>query len=327
MKETTTARTRIALAVLLGVTLAIYARALGFGFVDYDDPEYVTGNAFVRAGLTPAGLAWAFQSGHAANWHPLTWLSHMLDAEIFGLDPAGHHASSVALHALNSFLVWLFFARASGRRLESLLIAALFALHPLRVESVAWISERKDVLSGCFGLAVANVWVSYARRSRGERRWTLYATALALFALGLMAKPMLVTLPVVLLAIDYGLLGRRGEGLLRLGVEKLPFFALSAASCVMTILVQRAGGSVAVASGLSMLPRLEQSLVAPVAYLGKFIWPSDLSVLYPHPYMAGGTPWTSWQLLGAGAILLLVTAAVLELAHGLAWLPAGSRTW
>jgi hypothetical protein len=312
MRVSRSAREWIGAGLLFLLTLAVFARATGFEFVSYDDDEYVTRNQHVTQGLTPDGIVWALGSGEASNWHPLTWMSHMLDVDLYGLEPAGHHATSVLLHAWNAVLVWLLFRRATGRHAESLAVAAFFALHPLRVESVAWIAERKDVLSAFFGLAAAIAWVAWARRPEGSRGKRAYGWALVLFAVGLTAKPMIVTLPVVLLAIDLGLLGRGKEGLARLLLEKLPFFALSAASSLVTFLVQRAGGSTAVATKLPFADRLAQSFVAPVQYLGKLFWPADLSVLYPHPYMAGGTPWRSWQWIGAGVLLLAISAGVLR---------------
>ena len=319
----------LALALML-VTLLVFVRALQCGFVDYDDGDYITGNAQVQAGLTWAGVKWAFTTGCASNWHPLTWLSHMLDAQLYGLDPAGHHLTSVALHAMNAGLVFLFLARLTGATWRSLIVAVFFALHPLRVESVAWISERKDVLSFCFGMLALLAYSGYVRESairnaqpkgnpkpkpRSRSGGWAYGLALLCFALSLLSKPMLVTLPCVLLLLDYWPLGRmsgvrrevsgkpQGEvPWLRLAAEKLPFLMLAIASSVVTFLVQRQGGAVASVTGLPLGARVENSFIAYVRYLFKTVWPADLATLYPHP-----GHWPSWQVLAAVLLLLAIS--------------------
>ena len=288
---------------LFGGTLLLFARGIGHDFVNYDDPDYVTANAHVRAGLGAETIRWALTSGEASNWHPLTWLSHLLDVSLFGLNPQGHHATSVGWHALNAALAFLALRRLTGALWTSAFVAALFAWHPLRVESVAWVSERKDVLSGFFGLAVLWLYAVYVERRRagGGGAARVYALVLVAFGLGLMAKPMLVTLPCVLLLLDGWPLGRtvwcagtvqagarRTESLAWLVVEKLPLFGLVAVSSVVTYLVQRGGGSVS--SALTPGERLANAVVAVVRYLGKFFVPVDLAVLYPHPgHWAAGT--------------------------------------
>ncbi len=328
----------LALALML-VTLLVFVRAVQCGFVDYDDGDYVTGNAQVQAGLTWAGVKWAFTTGCASNWHPLTWLSHMLDAQLYGLDPAGHHLTSVALHAMNAGLVFLFLARLTGATWRSLIVAVLFALHPLRVESVAWISERKDVLSFCFGMLALLAYSRYVRESairnlqskgnpkpkpRSRSGWWAYGLALLCFALSLLSKPMLVTLPCVLLLLDYwplkrtvecerqsasgprdDLRKRAGNGLYAwtwLAVEKLPFLMLAIASSIVTFLVQRRGGAVASVAGLPLDLRVENAFVSYVRYLFKTIWPADLATLYPHP-----GHWPAWQVLAAVLLLLAIS--------------------
>ena len=192
------------IALALGaLTFLLFARAIGHGFVNYDDPDYVTANARVQGGLSWAGIRWALTAGEASNWHPLTWMSHQLDVSLFGLNPRGHHATSVLWHALNAALAFLALRRLTGAVWRSAFCAALFAWHPLRVESVAWVSERKDVLSGFFFFAVLWLYAGYVERRRAGRPWlAAYALTLVAFALGLMSKPMLVTLPCLLLLLD-----------------------------------------------------------------------------------------------------------------------------
>lgn len=260
------------LAVLLAlVTLAVYAPVARNGFVDYDDPAYVTQNAHVRAGLTYDTVAWAFRSGEQSNWHPLTWLSHALDATLFGVEPAGHHLVSAAIHALNAALVLLVLHTLTGATWRSAFVAALFALHPLHVESVAWASERKDVLSTLFGLLAVLAYLRHVARPGTATRLAVPA----LFALSLMSKPMLVTLPFVLVLLDLGPLRRWNLA------EKAPLFALSAASSVVTWLVQRAGGAVSDLDALPFVARVANATVAYAAYLLRTFWPVDLGVLYP----------------------------------------------
>jgi Flp pilus assembly protein TadD len=297
-----------AIAFLLAVaTLAVYAPVLRHGFISYDDPDYVTSNPQVAAGLTPAGALWAFGTWRTGNWHPLTWLSHMLDVSLFGMAPAGHHATSLALHALNTLLLFAFLTRATGSRARSAFVAALFALHPLHVESVAWVAERKDVLSATLGLAALLSWTFQARAAggngalpgaRGEGRTGVpYAASIVLFALGLLAKPMLVTLPFILLLLDIWpfrrIGGRAGAGPLaasgdrgalpRLVLEKAPFFALAAASSAITFLAQRSGGAVSSLSRWSLGIRIANALVAYVRYLALTLWPAHLAIFYPMP--------------------------------------------
>jgi len=290
------------------VTVLLFSRSLGHDFVNYDDPDYVTSNPQVQSGLSLETTKWAFGASLASNWHPLTWLSHALDVSLFGLNPRGHHATSVVLHGLNAALVFFLFVRLTGARGTSAIAAALWAWHPLRVESVAWVAERKDVLSGLFWLVALLAYAAYGERRRAAQPGavTRYVVALAAFALGLMAKPMLVTLPCVLLLLDLWPLCRwpspqgpapAREPLGRIVLEKLPFFALSAASCVVTFLTQERGGSVSVA--LTFGERVANAFVAVVLYAGNFLWPFDLAVLYPHP----GT----WPMRQVAVCVVLVT--------------------
>jgi len=274
-------------------TLAIYARVSGFQFLHYDDPAYVTRNPHVRAGLSIEGLRWAFTSIQAANWHPLTWLSHMADWQCFGEHAGGHHLMSVALHmaaALAAFAAWL---RMTGARGRSAFVAGVFALHPLHVESVAWISERKDVLCGLFWFLTLLAYADYAKRPRAGP----YVLVVAGFALALQSKPMAVTLPLVLLLLDVwplrrwdppgrtpvaaGSAGFAGGSAARLVVEKLPLVALAAATGVITVIAQRAGGAVISTEAIPPGLRVANALTSVAAYIGKSVWPHPLALFYP----------------------------------------------
>jgi protein O-mannosyl-transferase len=274
-------------AALVALNLFVYAQVRRADFVQLDDPGYVQENTHVAAGLTWASAKWAFTTGHLANWHPLTWLSHMLDVQFFGVTAGAHHVTNVALHILNTLVLFGLLRRMTAALWPSAIVAALFAVHPLHVESVAWISERKDVLSTFFWLLTMWAYVSYVRRPGPVR----YGLVLAAFALGLMSKPMLVTLPIVLLLIDFWPLGRSRKGAWsRLLVEKLPLIALAVISSVITFVVQRQGGAV---SGLDVLPwdvRITNALVSFVAYIAKTLWPAGLVVFYPHARVAQTGP-------------------------------------
>jgi tetratricopeptide (TPR) repeat protein len=284
----------IFLAVIVWIA---FGQALGHEFVGYDDPRYVVQNPWVTNGLTQGGIQWAFTHVHATNWHPLTTISHMLDCQLYGLQPWGHHLTNILLHAAAAILLFLALRKLTGSLWPSLFVAAIFAVHPLRVESVAWVSERKDVLSGVFFMLV--LW-AYARYARGNARSSFwYITVAVLFALGLMCKPTLVTLPFVLLLLDYWPLGRtqRSSAPARanmasqerqrrdtwpwLVVEKLPLFALSAASCVATLLAQKQALDASLKPPLG--ERVGNALVSYAIYLGQMIWPAHLAVLYPYP--------------------------------------------
>lgn len=370
-------------------TLLLFSRALHNEFLDLDDPDYVTHNAHVQAGLTWPTLRWAFTSGDASNWHPLTWLSHALDCQLFGANPAGHHATSIVIHALNAVLAFLVLHRLTSRSaalrpganhatlpqppgLETgaptspaeatwlcAFSAALFAWHPLRVESVAWISERKDVLSVFFALLTLWSYGVYARKSKpgarmlrepagkdacatpvtpgswpassdgvlspvlnsagGSKRF--YLLALAAFTAGLMCKPMLVTLPFLLLLLDYWPLqrlaiGHRSAPLGRLLAEKIPFVLLAAVSCVITYLVQSNGG--AVVENLPLSARLANAVVSLVSYLGKFFWPFDLAIGYPTPER-----WPPATVIGAALLLLAISARAVRQRERRPWLLVG----
>jgi protein O-mannosyl-transferase len=306
----------------------VFGRTCGYGFVNYDDDKYFTANYHVQAGLTWKGVLWAFQTGHAGNWHPLTWLSLMLDAQLFGTGPAGPHLTNVILHAANAILLFLLLRRLMGFHLGknvgaaaspanalwvSAFVAAVFAVHPLRVESVAWVSERKDVLSGLFFMLTLLMYVQYVEQSQvqGSRFKVFYGLTLLFFALGLMSKPMLVTVPFLLLLLDYWPLNRFGSAtvnvqplpkrILQLVLEKLPFFLLSAASCTATILAQRQA-----IKAMNMVPltlRLENAVISYVTYIVQLVWPEKLAALYPYHFDI-----PAWQIVGAGAALFVITS-------------------
>jgi tetratricopeptide (TPR) repeat protein len=298
--------------LIVVATLAVYGQVSSFEFVGMDDRALVVNNRHVSDGLSLDGVRWALSSSHVSSWMPLTWVSHMLDCEIHGLDAGGHHVSNLLLHVLAALLLFGLLDSATGRTGRSALVAALFALHPLHVESVAWVAERKDVLSACFGWLSLWAYVAYARRPGPARA----ALVCALLGLGLLAKPMLVSWPFVFLLFDLWPLGRwrpgepSGVGLRRLLLEKLPFLALSAGVSAITLVAQRAGGATQSLEAIPFLLRVQNALVSYVVYLRKALWPADLSNLYPHPNLPGGTPWEAWQVLGAAAILLAIGACV-----------------
>ncbi len=310
-------------AALCAATLAAYAPALRAGFIEsFDDVDYVTGNPMVREGISREGVVWAFARWHAANWHPLTWISHMLDSEIWGLDPRGHHLTSLLLHAANATLLLLALDRMTGRTWRSAFVAALFALHPLHVESAAWVAERKDVLATLFWMSALLAWAGYARRPGAAR----YSLVVALHALALLSKPMPVTLPFTLLLLDFWPLGRfrldspsRARDARRLVVEKVPLLALSAISSVVTFRVQAAAGAMAHLEVLPMAARVANAAVAYVKYLLLAAWPSGLAPLYPYP--AGGVP--AWQAAAASALLAGATWVAIRAARSRPWLAFG----
>jgi tetratricopeptide (TPR) repeat protein len=277
--------------LLAAATLAVFWPVTGCDFVNYDDPDYFFSNVHVRAGLTWNGVAWAFRTVHASNWHPLTWLSLMLDAELFGKGAAGPHFTNLLFHAANTVLLFLLLRKLTAAVWRSAFVAALFALHPLHVESVAWISERKDVLSAFFALLALLAYARFVEESKVQspKSKVFYVLVLFAFACGLMAKPMLVTLPFVMLLLDWWPLQRISNpefqmaNFRRLLWEKIPFFVLSAISCVITFVVQKKSGAVATLTGFSMPARIENTFVSYARYLGKALWPDPLAVPYPFP--------------------------------------------
>ncbi len=317
-----TGRPRTALCGLLLFIAAAgtFLPVLRNGFVDYDDPDYLTENFHVQQGLTWQGVRWAFTDTRQVGfWHPLTWLSHMLDCQMFGLQPWGHHLTNVLLHAVNVLLVFLVFRHMTGAFGRSLLLAALFGLHPLRVESVTWAAERKDVLSALFWLLTLWAYAQFTEKAAANdgRRKFFYSLALGFFLLGLMAKPMLVTLPCALLLLDYWPLGRfRSASFGRLLVEKIPFFLAAFAAAVGAFLAQRTSAATSV--GVPLAARAENALVSYARYLGKIFYPTGLAFFYPHPGY-----WPAAALLFSVLLLLGITAGAVALRRKHPWLLTG----
>jgi tetratricopeptide (TPR) repeat protein len=353
----------LALAV---VTTALYWPITHYGFVNFDDDDYITNNSHVQAGLTRAGVIWALTTGAAANWHPLTWLSHMLDCQLYGLYAGGHHSTNLIFHVANTLLLFLWLRQLTEALWRSAFVAALFAWHPLHVESVAWAAERKDVLSTFFWMLTLIAYTQYAqKRSKAEgrgskadttvlalnaRRSTLdYFLTLFFFACGLMSKPMVVTLPFVLLLLDFWPLERfsrftrlrgaparqashvsrsekpstpihreQAESAVRLIVEKLPFFALTLTASVVTYFVQTSGRALWSSAELSLSSRVANALWAYERYISKTFWPVDLSIIYPHPYH-----WPAGLALSAAFLLALWSGLFLWRARQNPYLPVG----
>lgn len=294
------------LCAFLGVlTLAVYAQVGDFDFVQYDDQRYVTENPWVDPPFTEEGVRWAFTNRRNGNWQPLTYLSHMLDVALFGQWAGGHHWMNVVLHAVNVMLLFGLLRMATGAFYRCALVAAVFALHPLHVESVAWISERKDVLSTALGLLSTWAWILYTR----ERHPIHYVASFVLLALGLATKAMLVTLPCVFLLLDYWPLRRRFGA--RVVVEKLPLFALCALFTLLSIDSQASFGSLEDAATLGLFERSANAVVSLVVYGWQALWPAGLSILYPHPYLpeTGGTGLHAWQIVGAAGLVLALSVA------------------
>ncbi len=259
------------------LVVAVYWQTVGFEFINFDDNIYVYENAFVNGGLSKDSIYWAFTQFHSANWHPLTWMSHQLDVSMFGLNAGSHHATNIIFHLINTVLAFTVFTKLTNSIWKGAVIAALFAIHPAHVESVAWIAERKDVLSAMFWLLTMWAYLVYAgKRQANESCLGAYILALVLFALGLMAKPMLVTLPFVLLLLDFWSLERLKaiRDLPRLIVEKLPFFALAAVSSYITVLAQRSAGAVQSLEVLALDVRIKNAIVAYAQYAITLIYPS-----------------------------------------------------
>jgi tetratricopeptide (TPR) repeat protein len=296
--------------VLLAIiTAVVYWPVVGFDYVNYDDPLFITGNPHVLGGFTMENVRWAFGTDLGGNWIPLTWLSYMLDVEWFGPTAAGLHLTNILLHAANTVLVFLLFRRLTGTHWQSAVLAGLFGLHPLHVESVAWVAERKDVLSTLFWLLAIQAYARYAQKmAAGSKHWlNEYFLALSFFALGLMCKPMVVTLPFVLLLLDYWPLRRIESGkifahratLSRLICEKIPFFMLTAIASVLTIFVQLQDRAVESLANRTVDARVSNALVAYARYLAKTFWPVDLANPYP---LTRHWPWG--QVLAAGALVI-----------------------
>jgi Flp pilus assembly protein TadD len=323
-KVTFNTRTLI-IPMLVIITVAVYWQALFNGFVSYDDPGYVTENMYVNSGLTLDNIRWAFTTTEEGNWHPVTWLSHMTDCQMFGLDPRGHHLISILLHIANTLLLFILLAKTTGKTWHSAAVSALFAIHPLHVESVAWVSERKDVLSTFFFMGTLVFYVRYVDRPSLFR----YLPIVLLYAVGLMAKPMLVTLPFVLLLLDHWPLNRINKhpskaqvypaseqpefladkaqlSVIRLGIEKIPLILLSAITCLVAYSAQKGIDALLPVKEYPLHLRVMNAIVSYINYLCKTIWPHDLAVLYPLPAQI-----PLGQVAGALALLVAITAAVI----------------
>jgi Flp pilus assembly protein TadD len=296
-------RLKLMLSLLLIVsTICVYWRTLSHDFVSFDDGVYVTQNSHVQAGLAMDSIVWAFTTTDAEFWHPLTWISHMLDCQFYGLNPSGHHFTNLLLHIVNTLLLFLVLQRMTKAIWRSAFVAALFALHPLHVESVAWVAERKDVLSTFFWMLAMGAYFRYTER----RVFSRYLLVLTAFALGLMAKSMVVTLPFVLLLLDYWPLGRfetkRGSSILRLFLEKVPLLALTVLFSVITFFAQQKGGLLQSMDVLPLESRIANALVSYAAYGVKMVWPCQLAVYYHQPETAA-----IWKVLGSAVFLVGVS--------------------
>jgi Tfp pilus assembly protein PilF len=305
---------------LLALTLIVYFQVRNFDFVNFDDRETIIGNTHIRDGITLAGLVWAFTSAYAANWFPVTWISHMLDFQLFGLDSGWHHLTNLMIHLASTALLFALLRRMTQKLWESAFVSFVFALHPLHVESVAWVTERKDVLSAFFWILTVWLYLDYVDRP-GPRRYLL---ALGAFGLGLMSKQMLVTLPFVLLLLDYWPLKRQAEppappeqgrqsqsggtatAIARLAIEKMPFIVLGAIVSIVTYKVQRAAGAVTALDFIPLATRAENGVISYVAYIVQFFWPAGLSVFYPYPPTL-----PLWQVAGSALILVAVSSMAL----------------
>jgi len=288
---------RIVICIFLVVaTFAIYSQVQDHEFLNYDDKQYVTDNLNVHAGLTSESISWAFTTFYGSNWFPITWLSHTLDYQLYGLNPKGHHLTNLFFHIANALILFMVLLLMTGKLWRCAFVAAIFALHPLNVESVAWVAQRKNVLSTLFWLLTMWAYIRYAQ----TKNLKTYYLVILFFTLGLMSKPTLVTLPFVLLLLDYWPLGRlkleqggsnnevsakskyhvKSE-FLKLMLEKVPLFALTAGSCILTFISQQSEGAAINANNLSLPTRLTNAMVSYLEYLKKMIWPNDLAVFYP----------------------------------------------
>jgi len=298
---------------MIVITLAVYWQVGNHQFLNFDDDAYVTNNYHVVRGITGKNIIWAFTSTETCNWHPITWLSHLIDVEFYGMSPRGHHLTSVVIHTISAQLLFILLFRLTGTIWQSSFVATLFALHPLHVESVAWVAERKDVLSALFWFLTLILYSEYV----AKKKTRLYILSLISFMLGLMSKPMLVTLPIVMLLIDFWPLDRyrheKRQGVskplnkaMSLVIEKIPFFLCSLLSGIVTIYAQGKGGAISALTSVPLQLRGENALIAYTKYIGKTIWPQDLAVLYPFAFFV-----PHWQAIGSLLILLLLSATAI----------------
>jgi protein O-mannosyl-transferase len=319
LRRSSTRSSLLALVGLTLTTLALYGQIASHDFINLDDEAYVLGNQHVKDGLTWQDIRWAFTSTEQANWHPLTWLSHELDCQLYGLAPAGHHITSLVFHLFNVLLLFWLLRKVTGWVGRSFLVAALFAIHPLNVESVAWIAERKNVLSTFFFLLTLAAYGWYAEKPN----WKRYVPVAVFFALGLAAKPMMVTLPFVLLLIDYWPLQRISDwqdppevfpaeqrSAKSLLIEKLPLLLVSAVSSVVTVMAQKAGGAIASLVNIPYHARFENALCSYFLYIWKMLWPSGLAAYYPNPFDPAYGPSRGEGMLGAAILSGLFLATI-----------------
>ena len=314
---------KIAICILLvAATLAVYWPTQDHEFINYDDKEYITENWNVKSKLSQKSIAWAFTTSHAANWHPVTWLSHIVDYQFYRSNPKGHHLTNLFFHIANALLLFLILFRITGASWQSGFVATLFALHPFNVESVAWVAERKSVLSTFFWFLTMWAYIHYAKKP-GIKRYGLVAL---FFALGLMSKPMLVTLPLVLLMMDYWPLRRlkfeNDEGhnevtekysdkkmdFWHLVWEKIPLFLLTTVSSIVTVVVQKSGGAVQNMEAYSLSARITNAMVSYIVYLKKAVWPKELALFYPHP----GNSLAIWKGILCGMVLVGISAIAIK---------------
>ena len=317
---------------LVAAVIVTYIPVIHSDFVGYDDELYVTENIHVQEGFTCSGLKWAFTTSHSGNWHPLTWLSHMLDCELYGLNPAGHHWTQVEFHIVNTVLLFFILFKMTGALFKSAFVSAIFALHPLHVESVAWVSERKDVLSTFFGFMMIFAYHRYVKSSCLKN----YLLIIIFLSLGLMAKPMLVTFPFVLLLLDYWPLRRLQfknnrisetggvtcfgfQGLLRLILEKIPLLIPVVISCILTFLAQKSEGAVKALDAIPLKSRVANALVSYINYVFKAVWPSKLAVFYPHP----GNTLPEWQIFGSALLIAVAILLAIRESRKYPYLPVG----
>jgi Flp pilus assembly protein TadD len=298
---------------LTAITLVIYWQTTHFELTNVDDPDYIINNTHVRGGLTWDNFRWAFQLGNAANWHPVTWLTHMFDCEYWGMLPGqlkgtgGHHLTNVIFHVASVLLLFGLLNRITAKLWPSVLVAAVFAIHPLHAESVAWVAERKDVLSAFFMMLTLWAYVGFAQNSSP----TKYVLMLIAFALGLMSKQMLVTVPILLLLLDYWPLNRLGAGLNRLLLEKMPLFAMALVAGSLLIISQKAGGAIATAERVPPLIRVSNAIVTYIVYIIDLFWPRNLAHYYPHE----GVHWAAWEAAGSSLLLIAISYAAVRLAR------------
>jgi len=329
-------RIQIICILLAAITIAVFSPVTHFAFLNCDDQTYVVDNTAIHDGITGTGMVWALTTHYASNWHPVTWLSHMLDCDLFGSSPAGHHFTNVMLHLANSELVFLVLLQLTGATWRCALVAALFAWHPLHIESVAWVAERKDVLSTFFALLAVWAYALYGRKSRVEgppqkakskkqKSIRYYILSVALFALALMSKPMAVTLPCVMLLLDVWPLERvsiaKPSGFASwspLLVEKIPYFILAAFDCVATIWAQKSANSVVSLQDVPFSLRVCNAFVSYTRYLGKLVWPDHLAVFYPYPDV-----WNLWEVASSVALLVVLSAVAVALARRFPFLLIG----